>query len=202
MEDASGTDLDWFWRGWFYTTDYNDIGIKGIKKYKVTEEPTEAAITTYSRYGMTADDLKGKYLFLIEMDADEESAETNAGSFKELGTLNEYLADNFTEEERTNLKDTKYFYEVVFEKPGGLVMPILAEITYADGSTENKYYPAEIWRFNDKEVKKVLSSEKEITGIKIDPNQLTADVNLSNNSWPKKESESKFDSFKKKTVTD
>ena len=81
-------------------------------------------------------------------------------------------------------------------------MPILAEITYADGSKENKYYPAEIWRFNDKEVKKVIGSEKEITGIKIDPNQLTSDVNQDNNSWPKKENESKFDSFKKQTTTD
>ena len=81
-------------------------------------------------------------------------------------------------------------------------MPILAEITYADGSKENKYYPAEIWRFNDKEVKKVLASDKEITGIQIDPNKLTADVNLENNSWPKKEMESKFDSFKKESKTD
>ena len=82
------------------------------------------------------------------------------------------------------------------------MMPILAEITYADGTKENKYYPAEIWRFNDKEVKKVLGSEKEITGIKIDPNQLTSDVNQENNSWPRKEQESKFDAFKKKSVTD
>jgi len=201
MEDASGTDLDWFWRGWFYTTDYNDIGIKDIRKYKVTEEPTEKAITMYKRYGMTKEDLQGKYLFLTEMNAEEQSEETDTNSFAELGTLKEYLADNFTEAERAGLKDTKYFYEIVFEKPGGLVMPILAEITYADGSKENKYYPAEIWRFNDKEVKKVLGSEKEITGIKIDPNQLTSDVNQENNSWPKKEKESKFDSFKKQTIS-
>ena len=201
MEDASGTDLDWFWRGWFYTTDYNDIGIKDIRKYKVTEEPTEKAITMYKRYGMTKEDLQGKYLFLTEMNAEEQAKETDTNSFAELGTLKEYLADNFTETERAGLKDTKYFYEIVFEKQGGLVMPILAEITYADGSKENKYYPAEIWRFNDKEVKKVLGSEKEITGIKIDPNQLTSDVNQENNSWPKKEKESKFDSFKKQTIS-
>ena len=80
-------------------------------------------------------------------------------------------------------------------------MPILAEITYEDGSKENKYYPAEIWRFNDKEVKKVLGTEKKITNIKIDPNGLTADVNPDNNSWPKEESDSKFDSFKKKSLS-
>ena len=203
MEDASGTDLDWFWRGWFFTTDYNDIGVKEIKKYKVTDEPTERAKALAKRYNMSVDDL-GKNLYLVEMKADELDKNESGGqkSIQELGALNEYLSDNFSKEERAALKDTKYFYEIVFEKPGGLVMPILAEITYADGSKENKYYPAEIWRFNDKEVKKVFASDKEITGIQIDPNKLTADVNLENNSWPKKEMESKFDSFKKESKTD
>ena len=200
MEDASGTDLDWFWRGWFYTTDYNDIGIKDIKKYQVTEEPTEKAYQISKRFGMTVDQL-GKNLYLVEMDATANNNNSAATSFKDIPTLNEYLSDNFSKEERADLKDTKYFYELVFEKPGGLVMPILVEITYADGSKENKYYPAEIWRFNDKEVKKIFGTEKEITGIKIDPNELTSDVNLENNSWPRKENESKFDTFKKETIT-
>ncbi len=65
MEDASGTDFDWFWRGWFYTTDYNDIGIKEIKKFKVTEEPTEKAKQVAKRYGMTVEEL-GKNLYLVE----------------------------------------------------------------------------------------------------------------------------------------
>ena len=199
MEDASGTDLDWFWRGWFYTTDYNDIGVKDIKKYKVTEEPTEKAKKIAKRYGMTVDQL-GKNLYLVEMDATAKAEDSS--SLKDIGALNEYLSDNFSKEERAALRDTKYFYEIIFEKPGGLVMPILAEITYADGSKENKYYPAEIWRFNDKEIKKIIGTEKQITGIKIDPNQLTSDVNLENNSWPRQESESKFDAFKKETITD
>ncbi len=201
MEDASGTDLDWFWRGWFYTTDYNDIGVKDIKKYKVTEEPTEKAKTLAKRYNMTVDQL-GKNLYLVEVDATTIEGSENTASVQDIATLNEYLTDNFSKEERASFRDTKYFYEIVFEKPGGLVMPILAEITYADGSKENKYYPAEIWRFNDKEIKKIIGTEKEITGIKIDPNQLTSDVNLENNSWPRKESESKFDSFKKEKITD
>ena len=200
MEDASGTDLDWFWRGWFYTTDYNDIGIKGIKKYQVTDEPTEAAYKIARRYGMTIDEL-GKNLYLVEMDVTKSNSGAQSTSLKDIPTLNEYLTSNFSKDQRAALKDTRYFYELIFEKPGGLVMPILVEITYADGSKENKYYPAEIWRFNDKEVKKILATEKEITGIKIDPNQLTSDVNLDNNSWPRKESESKFDAFKKQTMS-
>jgi len=203
MEDASGTDLDWFWRGWFYTTDYNDIGIKDIKKYKVTNEPTARAKAIAKRYSMSVDDL-GKNFYLVEMGAEEleqnQSGEQN--SVTEMDGLKEYLADNLSAEERAALKDTKFFYEIVYEKPGGLVMPILVEFTYADGSKESKNYPAEIWRFNDKEITKFVWTDKEIVSVQIDPNQLTADVNPENNAWPKKEMESKFDSFKKETKTD
>ena len=203
MEDASGTDLDWFWRGWFYTTDYNDIGIKDIKKYKVTNEPTARAKAIAKRYSMSVDDL-GKNFYLVEMGAEEleqnQSGEQN--SVTEMDGLKEYLAENLSAEERAALKDTKFFYEIVYEKPGGLVMPILVEFTYADGSKESKNYPAEIWRFNDKEITKFVWTDKEIVSVQIDPNQLTADVNPENNAWPKKEMESKFDSFKKETKTD
>ncbi|WKK66856.1 M1 family metallopeptidase [Lutimonas zeaxanthinifaciens] len=201
MEDASGVDLDWFWRGWFYTTHYNDIGIKDIKMYQATSEPTERAKRMGKRYGMSDEVLRTNYLYLAEMDPNDMNGADATKSLEENTALSEYLADNFSKEEREKLRDTKYFYEIIFEKPGGLVMPILAEITYEDGTVENKYYPAEIWRFNDKEVKKVLGTEKKITGIKIDPNGLTADVNTDNNSWPREESDSKFESFKKKSLS-
>lgn len=197
MEDASATDLDWFWRGWFYTTDYNDIGLKDVKRFKVSDVPTEEIKNKVDRYGRKIADL-GKNLYLIEIDPESSEA---ANSTTEIPVLNEYLMDNFSKEERKSLKDSKYFYEITFEKPGGLVMPILAEITYEDGSKEDKYYPAEIWRFNDKEAKKVIASEKPIKQIVIDPNKLTADVNEENNSWPKLEKESKFDQFKKEKIS-
>ena len=198
MEDASGTDLDWFWRGWFYTTDYNDIGIKGVKKYVVTDKPTERAKRMAQAYGMKVEDF-GQNLFLINTDSEEYTADMAnvKDPAKDIAFLNEYLSDNFSVEERNSLKDTKYFYEIIFEKPGGLVMPILVEYVFADGTKENKYYPAEIWRFNDKEIKKVFASDKEIKEINIDPNLLTADVDTSNNSWPKKKEDSQFDNFKK-----
>ena len=78
-----------------------------------------------------------------------------------------------------------------------MVMPIIVYYTYKDGTKERKVYPAQIWRFNDKEITKVFSSSKEITKITIDPNQETADVNTSNNSWPK-ENKNKFEKFKRK----
>lgn len=196
MEDASGTDLDWFWRGWFYTTDYNDIGIKAIKKYQLIEAPTDKA----KAHGASSNVLAQR-LYLHEVDSHEKQNEEKAGSVQDNPVLKEYLLNKFTKAERASLKNTKYFYEVIFEKPGGLVMPILVEITYTDGTKENKYYPAEIWRFNDREAKKVWGTEKEIKEIKLDPNQLTSDVNPENNSWPRKENESKFDTFKKDKIS-
>ena len=90
----------------------------------------------------------------------------------------------------------KYFYEVVFDKPGGLVMPIIIDIKYEDGETVRKRYPAQVWRKNDKEVKKIITSDKKITEIVLDPDKETADIDERNNSWPKKEDQTDFDKFK------
>tara|TARA_R110002126_G_scaffold291415_2_gene452257 strand:- start:33541 stop:35652 length:2112 start_codon:yes stop_codon:yes gene_type:complete len=150
MEDASGIDLDWFWRGWFYTTDVTDIGVQSVKKYSTKEE--------------------GNNVEFVE--------DTSEG----LG-----FAKN----------QDKYHYEITYNKPGGLVMPIIVEFTYKDGTKEKKTYPAQIWRYNDKEVTKVFSSSKQIESIIIDPDLETADVDTSNNSFPKKTAD-KFDKFKNK----
>ncbi|NDK18080.1 MAG: M1 family metallopeptidase, partial [Zetaproteobacteria bacterium] len=196
MEDASATDLDWFWRGWYYTTDFNDIGIKSVSKYVVSTTPTKQAKMVAERYGL---DL-ANYVFLVDTDSDEYKPEMDKikEPTKDLKILDDYLTQNFTKEERATLKNSKYFYKVTFNKPGGLVMPIVARITYEDGSVDDKYYPALIWRFNDDEVSKLITSDKAIKSIELDPNLLTADVNLENNSWPMKKEESKFDKFKKK----
>jgi hypothetical protein len=106
--------------------------------------------------------------------------------------------DNFTEAERKNIESPKYFYNITFEKPGGLVMPIIVEYTYADGSKDRVTYPAQIWRHNDREVSKALATQKEIVSIKIDPDLETADIDTSNNTWPKEINQSKFEQFKSK----
>ena len=153
MEDASAMDLDWFWRGWFYTTDVTDIGIKGVKKYATKEV--------------------------------ENSVEFIEDTTEGLG---------FSSDKNPN---SKFHYEITYNKPGGLVMPIIVEFTYKDGTKERKTYPAEIWRLNDNEITKVFSSSKEITNIQIDPDLETADVDTSNNSFPKKQA-NKFEQFKSK----
>jgi len=112
--------------------------------------------------------------------------------------LNNYLNENYSDDEITNFKIPKYFYEIVFDKPGGLVMPIIVEYEFEDGSKERVKYPAQVWRKNDKEVSKVITSNKKIINISLDPDFETADIDTSNNSWPKKQENSEFDDFKNK----
>ncbi|MCF6181978.1 M1 family metallopeptidase [Lutibacter sp.] len=198
MEDASAMDLDWFWRGWFYTTGSNDIGIKSVKKYYVTNKPTKRAQNMAKRYGITIDQLPPA-LYLVSEDSDEFTKEMKTNKPKDFPLLKNYINKNFTPQEQKTLKTPKYFYELTFEKPGDLVMPIIVEFQYEDGTKERKQYPAQIWRLNDKEVTKVFPSAKAIKKIVIDPDNETADVNLKNNSWPKN-TESKFDKFKKQRI--
>jgi hypothetical protein len=197
MEDASAVDLDWFWRGWFYTTDYTDIGVKEVKKYIVTSKPNENGkrlAERYKRFGIDPDDI---VYFVAEGEEGYEEAMNNPEALENLPTVKEYIMDNLTPDERKELKSTpKYFYEVTFEKPGGLVMPLIVEYKYADGTREKITYPAQIWRLNDKEVSRAIASDKEIIAINVDPDFETADVDTSNNSWPRQVQESQFDRFK------
>ncbi|WP_458628958.1 M1 family metallopeptidase [Winogradskyella sp. PC D3.3] len=196
MEDASAIDLDWFWRGWFYTTDYTDIGIKEVKRFAVTGTPNENGKRLAERYNR---DPKSLVYFIEEgTEGYEDAIKTNA-SIEDLPTVKEYIMDNFTPEEQKAMKTApKYFYQITFEKPGGLVMPLIVEFTYADGTTARETYPAQIWRLNDKEFKKTIASDKEIVSIQVDPDLETADVDTTNNSWPKEVKESDFDKFKEK----
>ncbi|WP_190811626.1 M1 family metallopeptidase [Flagellimonas sp. S3867] len=196
MEDASAVDLDWYWRGWFYTTDYVDIGVKGVKKYYVSNKPTKEMEKYMADRNLTEADLP-PLVYLAEEDSEDYDPALKGKSPIETSTnLKEFMMDNMTEAERAQVKEPKYFYEVTFDKPGGIPMPLIVEYTYADGSKENVTYPAEIWRKNDTEVKRVLSSQKELVGIVVDPKLETADIDTTNNAWPMKEEKSDFDKFK------
>jgi len=197
MEDASAMDLDWFWRGWFYTTGNNDIGIKEVKKYHITNKPTKETIKIYERSNISKDNIPPS-LFLISEDSEEFTEDLN-NKVEDYNLLADYINQNFSSEEKATMKAPKYFYELKFEKPGDLVMPIIVEFEFEDGTKERKQFPAQIWRKNDNEVTKVFPTRKSIKKITIDPDQETADVNLSNNSWPKT-TENKFERFKRNQV--
>ncbi|MGB0891353.1 MAG: M1 family metallopeptidase [Flavobacteriaceae bacterium] len=185
MEDASGMDLDWFWRGWFYTTDNTDIGIKEVKPIFLTNKPNERTAKLQKQYPGYFASLGD----LIYMTTKKEDANEDA--------VKKYI-DGLPADKKAKLgKLPKYLYQVEFEKPGGLVMPIIVELTYADGTKKRETFPPQIWNKNDKKVFRLFTSTKEVKSIVVDPDLETADVDTSNNSWPKKK-DSKFDKFKNK----
>jgi hypothetical protein len=176
MEDASAMDLDWFWRGWFYTTDVTDIGIKEVKPLYLTDKPSERVQKLKIQYKDYFDSL-GELVFITDIKEDANpKAMTKYVDGKEVPS---------------------FIYSVEFDKPGGLVMPIIVELTFADGTKEKQTFPAQIWMKDDNSVKRVFSSSQEIISITVDADLETADVDTSNNSWPKKETD-KFDQFKNK----
>lgn len=201
MEDASAVDLDWYWREWFYTTDYVDIGVKEVKKFYVTSKINKEARQMMEANGIKESDLPPLVYFVREDSEDFEESMRDV-KIEDVKTLKEYIADNIPAEERANLKNPSYFYEITFEKPGGIPMPIILQLSYADGTSEKITYPAEIWRKNDASVGKFIASEKEITKIEVDPDEETADIDTSNNTWPKRKKLGAFDQFKNKTKTD
>ncbi|MRX39622.1 M1 family peptidase [Flavobacterium sp. LC2016-23] len=193
MEDASAVDLDWFFRGWFYSTDFVDIGIKEVKQYYVSETPTADIKDVKVRKGRFGFE-KGPFVYLVSGDnAEVNTDKKKALKVEDVKLLADYVNQTFSAEEKAGLKSPKYFYEVEFNKPGGMIMPILVEITYEDGSVQNFQYPAQIWRKNNDTAKKVYATEKAIKSIQIDPKLMTADIDVTNNSWPKVEQKSKFD---------
>lgn len=196
MEDASAIDLDWFWRGWFYTTDVVDIGVKNVKRFYYSDTPDQKAKDRLESFGLELDDLPD-LTFKIDEESELFNPENAAESPIE---SSQAIQDHLKEEmgQDPNTLSPKYLYEIEFEKPGGLVMPLIVEYSYADGTTERVTYPVQLWRKNDASVKKVVASNKQLVGVTVDPDLETADVNLDNNNWPKKESPSDFEKFKEK----
>ena len=193
MEDASAVDLDWFFRGWFYSTDFVDIGVKEVKQYYVSEAATKElkdAVVRRGRFGQE----KGPFVYLVPGTSEElSSKDKKALAISDMNLLSEYVNKNFTADEKAKLKSPKYFYEVEFNKPGGMLMPLIVELTYEDDTKESFKYPAQIWRKNNDTAKKVYATEKAIKKIQVDPKLETADIDVTNNTWPKEEVKSKFD---------
>lgn len=193
MEDASAVDLDWFFRGWFYSTDFVDIGVKEVKQYFVSETATKElkdAVVRRGRFGQE----KGPFVYLVPGTSEELPAkDKKALAIADVNLLSEFVSKNFSADEKAILKSPKYFYEVEFNKPGGMLMPIIVELTYEDDTKETFKYPAQIWRKNNDTAKKVYATEKAIKKILVDPKLETADIDVSNNVWPKEEVKSKFD---------
>jgi hypothetical protein len=209
MEDASGVDLDWFWRGWFYSTDAVDISLDSIKWFKVDLEknPERKEITDTIRQSKPGDhisktrNVEEGVKFAVDEDP---SLRDFYYSYKpwenkdSVITAKRWMYDEtFTEKEKKAKYGDNNYYELFFSNKGGLVMPVIIEWTYKDGTKEIEHVPVEIWRKNENNFTKVFVKTKEVTGIVIDPYKETADIDLSNNNWPVKELPSRFEVFKK-----
>ncbi|MGI9240917.1 MAG: M1 family aminopeptidase, partial [Verrucomicrobiales bacterium] len=196
MEDASGVDLDWFWRGWFYTTNHVDIGIGKVKVFQIdTRNPeTEKGIKRDKKEEAGDDrvDIENREAELPRRTDRFPDLLDFYNEFDELDVTDkereEYhkLLKDLSKEEKKLLSRRDYFYVVEFENVGGLVMPIIVEVKYEDGSKEIVRVPAEIWKQNSKTVSKLIVAKHKIASLKLDPMRETADADALNNRWPQR----------------
>ncbi|MGC4023556.1 MAG: M1 family aminopeptidase [Cyclobacteriaceae bacterium] len=195
MEDASAVDLDWFWRGWFYTTDNVDMSLDKVKWYKLRTAQTN---------------LEGKDKNVVAGDLGNSKDDKNAPDdfskgpnyFSVIPTDKRFYGEfqNTIDDKAVVTKlENKNFYEITFSNKGGLVMPVIIEWTYKDGTKETERIPAEIWRINETKVTKVFAKDKEVASVSLDPQKETADISIDDNVFPRVAQPSKFDEMKKKT---
>ncbi|MFQ3197639.1 MAG: putative secreted protein [Paraglaciecola sp.] len=217
MEEASGVDLDWFWRGWFYSTDHVDISLDKISKLRMdTKDPDidfdrQRQVELDKPMSLTDERNKaeGKQLWVERFpgvtdfyDENDRFTVTN----KERNKYQKFLKELKPWERATferAVKEDKNYYVLEFSNKGGLVMPILLELTFADGSKEQQYIPAEIWRRTPKAVNKLIitDTDKELVSVTVDPRWETADVDVSNNNYPRKIIPSRIEAYKRKKST-
>jgi len=200
MEDASAEDLDWFWRGWFFGTDACDISLDSVKYAKPSfasnAQPQRQRQATIDPPAVPAfDDISkvrnredNRIVFETDRDTSLRDFYWRYDRGLEPYDSSSYAIvvpagnDSLSEEEKARLS-SKHFYELSFSNKGGLVMPLIIEWTYKDGTKEVERIPAQVWRLNENRVTKFYMKDKEVASIKLDPMRETADINESNNSW-------------------
>ena len=213
MEDASGEDLDWFWKGWFYGTDACDISLDSVKvaKTDATGTPTQNVgggrrFNNSQTGGMQSlpgpqgskfDDvskIRNRQDPTVKFATD---ADTSLRDFywrynrglepvdtTKFAVTPSAFVDSLSSDEKQKYSG-KYFYELTLSNKGGLVMPVIIEWTYKDGTREIDRIPAQVWRLNENKVAKTFMKDKEVASIKLDPLKETADIDEGNNSWGK-----------------
>ncbi len=215
MEDASAEDLDWFWRGWFYSTDACDISLDSVKWFKadLVNSPTRTErkmmqsvakpqLNTFDDISKIRNRQDKNIVFAVDADPSLRDFYWNYARGKvRVDTMPVertivQFDDTLSIADRAVLAANKNFYELQFSNKGGLVMPIIIEWTFKDGTKEIDRIPVQIWRKNENKVTKVFLKDKEVTNIKIDPMRETADIDEANNTWPSITQPSKFQLYK------
>ena len=217
MEEASGVDLDWFWHGWFYTTDHVDISIDKVYKLRLdTKDPDidfdrlrqEEADKPSSTF-VDRNNAEGKKTW-VELNKDirdfYDENDIYTVTNKERNEYTSFLAKLKPWERKAferAVKEDKNYYVMEFSNLGGLVMPIILELEFKNGKKEEIMIPAEIWRRSPKHVSKLIVTDKkqEIVSIVVDPHWETADVNNENNHYPRRIIPSRIEAYKSKPRT-
>ncbi|WP_301920656.1 M1 family metallopeptidase, partial [Ferruginibacter sp.] len=220
MEDASGEDLDWFWRGWFYGTEPCDISLDSVRWATVTTEGgnpkfggntiqqtvARPLLNNFEDISKIRNREDKKIIFATDADTslrdfywryDRGLAKVDTTPVEV--TIPVAVADTFTNQQKIDLAGGKNMYELTFSNKGGLVMPIIIEWTFKDSSKEIDRIPAQVWRKNENKVVKTFIKDKEVASIRLDPMRETADINTSNNNWPAVETPTSFQLFKART---
>ena len=207
LEDASSIDLDWFWRGWFYSTDHVDISLDNIKYYRINDQnpvtnKADEKISFTEVYNKDVSNQRNKELVTYrENDKGLEDFYTSYDPFKATQKeIKKYekFKENLNEDELEIINSNQHFYELEFSNIGGLVMPIILDFTFSDNTNKIVKIPAEIWKKNSSQITKVFAFDKEVNLIELDPFMETADTDRSNNFWPPKMEPSKFELYKYK----
>ncbi|MEP7705736.1 M1 family metallopeptidase [Paraglaciecola sp. 25GB23A] len=216
MEEASGVDLDWFWRGWFYTTDHVDISLDTVYKLRLDTKDPDIDFSREREYeadkplSLTIERNAAEGKLWVERFPDIKDFYDDNDRFtvtnKERNTYKKFLKDLKPWEKAAferAVKEDKNYYVLDFSNKGGLVMPIILELTFTDGTKENQYIPAEIWRRSAKTVSKLIitDKDKELVSVTVDPRWETADVDVNNNHYPRQIIPSRIEAYKAKKST-
>ena len=204
MEDASAVDLDWFWNGWFYTIDHVDIAINKVHLYRLDSRnpaiENEVLRKKDEEKPVTISQQRNKDLLrLVDQNPELKDFYDTYDKFAVLPEQQEtyeQLLEGLDDKEKALLNFKENFYVIEFENVGGLVMPLILQVVYEDGSEELVRMPAEIWRSNPHKIKKMIVTPKTIKSLELDPYLETADTDLSNNNWPAKPVEKTFQLYK------
>ncbi|MEY3291309.1 MAG: hypothetical protein RLZZ266_334 [Bacteroidota bacterium] len=220
IEDASAEDLDWFWRGWFYSIDPVDIAIDTVKHAVYDASIAVPAARTMGPRGLSKPEVNSfediskirnrndkSIVFLTDVDTTlrdfywryDRGLEPYDSVTKQ-PAMAMPAAEGLSDAEKAKYASAN-LYEVSFINKGGLVMPIILEFTFEDGTKETQRLPAQIWRKNENKVTKVFLTSKKAVSIQLDPMRETADIDESNNKWPNVSAPSKFALFKSKGFT-
>ncbi|MFN5878105.1 MAG: M1 family metallopeptidase [Flavobacteriales bacterium] len=208
MEDASAVDLDWFWRGWFYSADHVDISLNQVRWFQLNTVNPDLEKPIAETNEKAKDKFIGDTRNLTSIKQTVNEADPNIDDF--YAKRNIYFVDaldkkeyeefqkKLSPEDKKLLSANKQIYELTFSNLGGLVMPLIIEVTYADNTTEVIRIPAEIWRQYEDKVSKVFILDKEVISFRLDPFLETADTDLNNNSWPARVQPTRYELFKQK----